>query len=151
MLEFIREENEIVGDKRENGFSGQVRSLDSTGFVAGEIWTFPKRYEVFSQQIGSARVQYIYIEVNGVTKKFFPSTFTKRRTICKEDGTLTTKRVHTMGTAAELFRTAETVAEGMDKLAGKTVKVTKVETIRCLQYGSVQVVNSQIPTIDLVE
>lgn len=150
-IEFEIQRAVLNGDKPETGFTGAVRSLDSTNLEQGDTWTFPEQYDVYSQKVGTAWVQYIFIEVNGNAKKFFPSTFTKRRTVCEEDGTLTTKRVHTEGTAAELYRTAVSVEEGMNLLKGKTVKVTKMVTIRCLQYGSTQVVNTMIPTIDLVE
>lgn len=77
--------------------------------------------------------------------------FTKSRQVFNEDKTPTGERVNTKGTAAELYRQYVTVSEGMDALKGKTVEVTDVETIRTIRYGTSDLMNTQIFTIDLVE
>lgn len=142
---------EAAGDKKIAGFTGAVRSLENLNLEVNDEWTFPTLYDVYDQKIGDNHAQYIFIEVNGNAKKFYPSTFTKSRTIYNEDGSSTEQRVHTEGTAAELFRSAGSVNEAMKLLAGKKVKVTNVKTIRTLRYGTTSLMNATIPTIDLVE
>ena len=141
---------EAAGDKKIAGFTGAVRSLENLNLEVNDEWTFPTSYDVYDQKIGDNHAQYIFIEVNGNAKKFYPSTFTKSRTIYNEDGSSTEQRVHTEGTAAELFRSAGSVNEAMKLLAGKKVKVTDVKTIRTLRYGTTSLTNATIPTIDLV-
>lgn len=142
---------EAAGDKKIAGFTGAVRSLENLNLEVGDEWTFPTSYDVYDQKIGENHAQYIFIDVKGNAKKFYPSTFTKSRTIYNEDGSSTEQRVHTEGTAAELFRSAGSVDEAMKLLAGKKVKVTDVKTVRTLRYGTTSLMNASIPTIDLVE
>lgn len=142
---------EAAGDKKIAGFTGAVRSLENLNLEVNDEWTFPISYDVYDQKIGDNHAQYIFIEVNGNAKKFYPSTFTKSRTIYNEDGTSTEQRVHTEGTAAELFRSAGSVNEAMKLLAGKKVKVTDMKIVRTLRYGTTSLMNATIPTIDLVE
>ena len=142
---------EAAGDKKIAGFTGAVRSLENLNLEVNDEWTFPTSYDVYDQKIGDNHAQYIFIEVNGNAKKFYPSTFTKSRNIYNEDGTSTEQRVHTEGPAAELFRSAGSVNEAMKLLAGKKVKVTDVKIVRTLRYGTTSLMNATIPTIDLVE
>lgn len=140
------------GDKPVTGFSGGVRSLENVALEVGDEFTFPDKYDVFEQKFGESIAQYIWIVLaNGNAKKFYPSTFTKSRAVYNEDGTPTAVRKHTLGTAAEEFRKYGTVNDAMNALAGKRVKVTNIETIRTIRYGTNQVVNTQIPQIDFVE
>lgn len=141
-----------AGDKKVNGFAGAVRSLENLNLEVDDQFTLPENYEVYEQKIGDNKVQYIFIDLgNDNVKKFYPSTFTKSRTVYNEDGTSTGERIHTMGTAAELFRTAGSVVEGMNLLKGKTLKVTEIKTVRTIRYGTTSLMNAQIPTIDLVD
>ncbi len=142
---------EAAGDKKVAGFTGAVRSLENLNLEVGDEWTFPTSYDVYDQKIGENHAQYIFIDVKGNAKKFYPSTFTKSRTIYNEDGSSTEQRVHTEGTASELFRSAGSVDEAMKLLAGKKVKVTDLKTVRTLRYGTTSLMNATIPTIDLVE
>lgn len=142
---------EKQGDVEVANFSGAVRSIENLNIELNDEWTFPETFKVFRQKIGENFAEYIFIEVNGKAKKFYPSTFTKRRVVYNEDKTSTGVSKHTMGTAAELFRSATSVDEGMAKLAGKKVKVTKMEKVRSLHYGTDQLINTFIPTIDLVK
>ena len=142
---------EAAGDKKIAGFTGAVRSLENLNLEVGDEWTFPTSYDVYDQKIGDNHAQDIFIEVNGNAKKFYPSTFTKSRTIYNEDGSSTNQRVHTEGTAAELFRSAGSIDEAMQLLAGKKVKVTDMKTVRTLRYGTTSLMNATIPTIDLAE
>lgn len=142
---------EAAGDKKIAGFTGAVRSLENLNLEVGDEWTFPTSYDVYEQKIGDNRAQYIFIEVKGNAKKFYPSTFTKSRTVYNEDGSSTEQRVYTEGTAAELYRSAGSVNEAMELLAGKKVKVTDMKTVRTLRYGTTSLMNATIPTIDLAE
>ena len=139
------------GDKKVSGFKGAQRSLENVALEKGDRFTFPQSYDVYEQKIGENTVQYVWVEINGNAKKFFPSTFTKSRTIYNEDGTSTGERVHTLGTAADKYREFGTVEEGMKALAGKTVEVSDVQVVRTLRFGTSSVMNTQIPTIDIVE
>lgn len=142
---------EKQGDVQVANFSGAVRSIENLNIELNDEWTFPENFKVYRQKIGTNFAEYIFIEVNGNAKKFYPSTFTKRRVVYNEDGTSTGMSKHTLGTAAEQFRTATDVAEGMAGLAGKKVKVTKMEKIRTLRYGTDQLMDTFIPTIDIVQ
>lgn len=139
------------GDKQVAGFTGSVRSLENLALEKGDKFTMPNDYKVYAQKLGDNEVEYIWVVLqNGNAKKFFPSTFTKSRVRYNEDGTPTTERVHTKGTAAELYRKYVTVKEGMDALKGKTLEVTDIENVRTLRFNTTQLMTSQIPTIDLV-
>lgn len=141
-----------AGDVEITGFSGAVRSLENLGLEVGDEWTFPTKYKVYKQKIGEKNsAEYIFIDINGNAKKFYPSTFTKSRTVYNEDKTTTGNRVHTLGTAADLFRSAGSVDEAMKLLAGKKVKVTDVVTVRTLRFDRTDLMNTTIPTIDLVD
>lgn len=140
------------GDKQVAGFSGGIRSLENVALELNDTFTFSTPYEVFEQKIGDNKVQYTWVTLeNGNAKRFYPSTFTKARTVFNEDGTSTGIRKYTLGTAAEEFRKHGTVEEGMMALAGKKVKVTKIEVISTLRYNGDKLQNTQIPTIDIVE
>ena len=149
---------EKQGAKRVDGFTGAVRSMDNLALEKGDKFTFPMEYEVYEQKFGTGTAQFIFVEIEDkkgkktdTVKQFFPSTFTKRRTVYNEDGTSTGKRVATKGTASELFRSVVDVSEGMDLLKGKTVIVSDIIIVKTLRYGTDQVVEAQIPVIDLVE
>lgn len=142
---------EEQGDKRVAGFSGAVRSAVRS-LEKGDKFKFPDKYEVYERKFGNNTAQFIFVEVgDGNVKIFYPSIFTKSRIIYNEDGTSTGKRVHTTGTAAELFQKAGSVRDGMAALAGKTVVVSDVVEVRTLRYGTTSLMNAQIPTIDLVD
>ena len=139
------------GDKKVTGFTGGVRSLENVALELNDTFTFPDTFEVYEQKIGDNKVQYTWVVLeDGNAKRFYPSTFTKSRTIYNEDGTSTGERKFTLGTAAEEFRKHGSVKEGMQALAGKKVKVTKLDTVRALRFGTTTLMNTQIPTIDFV-
>ena len=140
------------GDQKVAGFKGGVRSLENVALELNDTFTFPTTFDVYEQKIGDNKAQYIWVILeDGNAKRFYPSTFTKSRTIYNEDGTSTGERKFTLGTAAEEFRKHGTIDEGMQALAGKKVKVTKLETVRTLRFGTTSLMNTQIPTIDFVE
>lgn len=141
-----------AGDKKTTGFKGAQRSLENVSLETGDQFTFPTQYEVYEQKIGDNTAQYIWVTLaDGNAKRFYPSTFTKSRTVYNEDGTSTGERKFTIGTAAEEYRKYGTVEDGMKALAGKTVKVSDMEIIRTLRFGTTSLMNTQIPTIDFVE
>lgn len=145
-----------AGDVKVGNFSGAVRSLENPGLELNDEWTFPTEYDVYQQKIGDNSVEYIFVTLtNGNAKKFYPSTFTKSRAIYNEaqNGGLPTntgQRAFTKGSAAELFRQHGSVAEAMAALAGKKVKVTSLDTVRTLRFGTQSLQSTLIPTIDLV-
>ena len=140
------------GDKKVNGFGGAVRSLENLNLEVGDTFTIPEKFDVYEQKFGDNKAQYIFVDLgNDNVKKFYPSTFTKSRTVYEEDGQSTGQRVHTEGSAAELFRTVGSIADGMNLLKGKTLKVTDIKTVRTMRYGTTSLMNAQIPTIDLVD
>ena len=140
------------GDKKVTGFKGGVRSLENVALELNDTFTFPTTFDVYEQKIGDNTAQYIWVILeDGNAKRFYPSTFTKSRTIYNEDGTSTGERKFTLGTAAEEFRKHGTVEEGMQALAGKKVKVIKLEIVRTLRFGTTSLMNTQIPTIDFAE
>lgn len=139
------------GDKKVNGFIGAVRSLENLGLEKGDKFTIPEKFDVYEQKIGDNAVQYIMVELaNGNAKPFYPSTFTKTRTVYNTDGTSTGTRVSTKGSAAEEFRKHGNVQEAMDALRGKTLEVTDIEMIDTLRYGTTSLMKAQIPTIEIV-
>lgn len=140
------------GDKKVTSFKGGVRSLENVALELNDTFTFPTTFDVYEQKIGDNTAQYIWVILeDGNAKRFYPSTFTKSRTIYNEDGSSTGERKFTLGTAAEEFRKHGTVEEGMQALAGKKVKVTKLEIVRTLRFGTTSLMNTQIPTIDFDE
>lgn len=140
------------GDKKVNGFTGAIRSLENLGLEKGDQFTIPEKFDVYEQKLGENAVQYIMVELtNGNAKPFYPSTFTKTRTVYNKDGESTGVRVSTKGSAAELFRTFGNVAEGMNALKGETLKVTDIEEVDTLRYGTTTLMKAQIPTIEIVK
>lgn len=147
-----KQRNLSRGDKKVNGFSGAIRSLEALNLEKGDTFVIPESFEVFEQKIGEGTAQYIFVELaNGNAKPFYPSTMTKRRTIYNEDGTSTGEAVFTTGTAAELFRSFGSVQEGMEALKGKKIVVSDVKTVRTLRFGTASLMNAQIPVLDLVD
>lgn len=133
-------------------FTGAVRSLENNGLEVGDEWIFPTEYKVYEQKFGDAVTQLILIELtNGQCKPFYPSTFTKSRSVVDVEGEPTGERVHTKGTAASFFRESGSVKEAMNRIAGKKVKVTAIDVVKCKHFTQDRIVNAQIPTIDFVD
>lgn len=145
------------GDQKVSGFTGAVRSLENPGLEEGDTWVMPSDPDVYKQKLGDNSVEYIWITLeNGNAKKFYPSTFTKSRSIYEDgvNGSLpknTGVRVHTKGNAAALFQGCSTIAEGMKKLAGRKMKVSKIDIVKTLRFNTSVTQNTQIPTIDFVD
>lgn len=130
----------------------KMRSLDNYDLEIGDEFTIPETFEVLSGKIGDQTVEYIEVKLtNGKTKPLYPSVFTKFRTVYNEDGTSTGKRKWTKGSAADLFRKQEDTYKGMESLKGKTLRVTDIEYVPTLRFGTTVLTKSQIPTIDIIE
>lgn len=137
-------------DKKIDGFTGEIRDVDFTGFTEGTVFTIPENPEVYqSASFG----QYIFcpIENSEEVIQFFPSSFLKNRTPYNEDGTIQGSRVFAGGTAVKKYREHASVAAGMAALAGKKIKVSKVDNVRTKRYNGNDLVTTQIPTFDIVE
>lgn len=153
-LNYEIERTNANGDSFISEFSGAMRQVDLNFLEEGDSWEF-NEIKPRKGMLNGREVQYCFITV---TKKnneqqivqFYPSTFTKSRQIVDENGIPTGTRKHTEGTAAELFRSQPSVQAGMQALLGKKCKVTKAEEIRVLRFGSKEVTNTSILTIDLV-
>ena len=145
---------EARGDKKANGWSGAIRQVENTGLEVGDVLTIPQDFtnRIYEQKFGDNKAEYVLCQLGDTdqVKAFFPSTFTKWRTVYEEDGRSTGVRKITGGTAAELFRTFGTVKDGMEALRGKKIKVTNIEQVRTLRYGTTELMTAQIPTVDLV-
>ena len=51
---------EARGDKKVNGFSGAIRSLENVGLEQGDILTIPDKFtDIYEQKIGDNTAQYI--------------------------------------------------------------------------------------------
>lgn len=157
-LAFEMDRAKAQGDIKLSGFSGAVRSLENPGLELNDTWTFPEKYDVYQQKFQGSdnTVDYVWIELeNGNAKKFYPTSFTKSRSVWEEgqNGAAprnTGVRVNTLGTAADLYRSKATIAEAMGALAGKKVKVSKIDTIKTMRFDNSGLQNTQILTIDLV-
>ena len=139
-----------------NNFSGAVRPVELNNFVEGDVFTFPGEYEIYQMKFGDNPVDFILVEVtNELTegesvKRFFPSTMWKNRIVVDEKGKMV-GRAHTEGTLAQHFQNFGSVQDAMEDVAGKKVKITKVNTIKTLRYGTDEIVYATMLTIDLVE
>lgn len=140
------------GDKKVNGFSGEIRSLENLGLEVGDTFTIPETFDIYEQKIGENSAQYIFVTLsNGNVKPFYPSTFTKRRTVYNEDGTSTGEFKYTLGSAAELYRSKGSVQAGMEALKGLSLTVSNIDLVPTLRYGTTSMMKAQIPTIDIVK
>lgn len=145
---------EAQGAKRIQSFSGAIVDINNASFDKGDIIEIPESFEVYEQPVGTNKVQFIFVKVqnNNIesVKKLYPTTFTKSRSIANEDGTLTGERISTKGTAVDLYRSYGTVADAMEALKGKKIQVTDILSVRVLRFGTTQVMNTNILTLDLI-
>lgn len=135
-----------------NQFTKAIRDVELNNLEKGDVFTIPTEFDVQSQKIGENTAEFIFVEVaGGNVKRFFPSTFSKMRTIHNEDGTSTGQRVFTTGKAAEDFRKYGTVQEGMENLKGKKLIITDMKPVRCLRYGTTTMNTEYVPVIDYAQ
>lgn len=132
-----------------SSFSGEIRNLDSMPLAKGDSFVIPNTFEVFpSKRFNNA--EYILVTCdNGKIVQFFPSIFTKQRTIANDDMTYTDQVVRTSGTATELFNNSTDVDSGMNSLKGKKIVVSDMHEVQTLNYDRNRLVKAQIPVLDL--
>lgn len=132
-----------------NGFTGAVKDLDLVTLELNDEFTLPMDYKVRKGEFG----EYFFIKTDNTNKEleFYPSIFTRSRQVFNEDLTPTGVRKHTMGSAAEQFRNHATVAEAMADLAGHTIKVSAIETIRSKRYDRNELQDVRIMTLDVIK
>lgn len=140
------------GDKKVAKWEGGVRSLDLQAFEKGDTFIIPENPDIYETKVGDRKVQYIFVEVqSGAFKKFYPSTMTKSRQVYNENLTPTGERVHTTGSAAEVFQNCGTVEEGMQKLANRKLIISDIQIIRSIRFDRPELQNVQMPVIDFAD
>ncbi|MGI6218334.1 MAG: hypothetical protein ACOYJE_00485 [Bacteroidaceae bacterium] len=146
----IEEKRQLAyGAKKINKFTTAVRPLDNTGLEVGDVFQIPENYTVFERMFGTNKAQYILVEVGtDNAKPFYPSTFSKSRRVYNEDGTPTTERVTVKGTAVDEFQKYGDVNTAMESMKGKWIKVSDMEEVRTVQFGTTNLTYAQIPTLD---
>ena len=118
------------GTKRVSGFSGGIPG-EPCGFELGDTFTIPTQFQVYEEKIGECANQFIFVEtVNGNIKKFYPSQLSRIVSIYNSDGLPTGCKIYADGTASQLYRQFGTVADGMNALKGKTIRVTDIVKVQ---------------------
>ena len=135
-----------------DGFSKQVRGIESNSLAVGDEFTIPQNPEVYSMTLGSGTAEFIVVETkNGICKRFFPSVFYKNGFVLDKDGIITGERVASSGKVCEDARNCQTVAEAMEKLGGKKLKVTNVNYVRISsRFDSRGYTDTGFPVIEYV-
>ena len=135
-----------------DGFTKQMRSIDSTSLEVNDEFTIPEKPEVYSMTLGSGTAEFIVVETkNGICKRFFPSVFYKNGFVLGKDGIMTGERVASSGKVCEDARNCQTVAEAMKKLGGKKIKVTNMNYVRISsRYDSRGYTDTGFPVIEYV-
>ena len=142
------------------GFTGAVRSLENAGLELNDVIVVPDNYvfegegrNTFVQTFGTNDVPFVICKLDGTdqVKRFFPSTFTKRRRVYDDNKQPTAKFVWTLGTAAEKYRSFTSVKDAMEALKGKKIKVTKLETFKTMRYDRPELMDCQILTLDFID
>lgn len=144
---------EAGGAKKIASFVGAMRDVDLQTLAKGMKFKYEGTEQVYEQDFNGNKTQFVLLPVNGDVNNvipFYPSTFWKSRAEVNEDGTFTGNRPHTTGTAAETFRACGTVAEGMNAIKGREFVIADMKQVKCLRYGTTQVVTANIPVIDFV-
>lgn len=118
------------GTKRVSGFSGCIPE-EPCGFELGDTFTIPTQFQVYEEKIGACTNQFIFVEtVNGNIKKLYPSQLSRIVSIYNSDGSPTGCKIYADGTASQLYRQFGTVADGMNALKGKTIRVTDIVKVQ---------------------
>lgn len=150
-----------------NGFSGSVRSLESNTFEPEDLIIFPKTYTIKKNCLNPTAaekdrrwLEYCFVGIvhkdgTKTIRKFYPTTFTKYRIAVNADASpITTGDAvrRQKGTAVDEFQKHGTIPEAMAAFNGKVVKVSAVEEINVLKYGSLtDVQHTQMCQLDLQE
>lgn len=118
------------GIKRVSGFSGGIPG-EPCGFELGDTFTVPTQFEVYEERIGEYTNQFIFVEtVNGDIRKLYPSQLSRIVSVYDIDGTPIGSKMIANGTASQLYRQFGTVADGMNALKGKTIRVTDIVKVQ---------------------
>ena len=135
-----------------DGFTKQMRGIESTSLEVGDEFTIPQKPDVYSMTLGSGTAEFIVVETkNGICKRFFPSVFYKSGNVLGKDGIITGERVSSSGRVCEDARNCQTVAEAMEKLGGKKLKVTNVNYVRISsRFDSRGYTDTGFPVIEYV-
>lgn len=142
------------GAEKMEKFSGAVRQVENVGLNKGDTFVIPKTYDVYRRKFGNNYAEFIMVKFNNNEndyRPFYPSTFTKSRTIYNEDKTSTGQRIHTDGTAAKHFQDFGDVQAAMDSIKGKKIVVSDIRQVRTMRFGMTELMMAQIPTLDFVE
>ena len=135
-----------------DGFTKQMRGIESTSLEVGDEFTIPQKPDVYSMTLGSGTAEFIVVETkNGICKRFFPSVFYKSGNVLGKNGIITGERVASSGRVCEDARNCQTVAEAMEKLGGKKLKVTNVNYVRISsRFDSRGYTDTGFPVIEYV-
>ena len=135
-----------------DGFTKQMRSIESASLEIGDEFTIPQKPDVYSMTLGSGTAEFVVVETkNGICKRFFPSVFYKNGFVLGENGIMTGERVASSGKVCEDARNCQTVAEAMQKLGGKKVKVTNMNYVRISsRFDSRGYTDTGFPVIEYV-
>lgn len=138
-------------------FPGEMRDAEIVTFKEGDVFTIPEQFDILGIKLAGSEdpVPFILVETDGkdgkgFAKRFFPSTFWKSRTVYTKDKVPTDKHVSVNGTAVDFVHQYTTVEEAMNALKGKKLKISKMTSVVTLSFRG-NLVNTNIPTIDLVE
>ena len=145
-----REENTSVGV----GFTPKkfIKGDDNISFEKEDTFTMPREYnQVFHQQIGKYFAEYIIVDVNGVGKRLYTSAFYKNVRVYDKDCLATGQSVSASGTAVAEFQKYDTVASGMQALAGKTLRIANIQRVTTKRFGQMEIMSTPVMTIDIVE
>lgn len=155
MGNFARESARLVagGAVEQQSFSGAMRDVELNTLQKGMKLKYEGTEKVYKRTFNGNPAECCLLAVNGDVNnmiEFYPSVFWKSRAEVREDGTLTGNRIHTTGTAADAFRACATVQEGMNAIKGREIVIADMKPVKCLRYGSTEVVTANIPVIDFV-
>ena len=148
-----------------------VRSMEFNALEVGDVLTFPSEYQVLknarlsrpaTSTTNAVSAEYIVVpNQNGSPRAIYPGMFMKSQRIVEEvDGQIVNVEgndsdiyLRSKGTAVDLFQTKDDVAEAMNLLKGKTIRVDNREVRKVRGFGdrSNEMVDSTAYTFNLVE
>lgn len=142
-----------------SSFTKEVRDVELNNFEVGDVFTIPETFEVRQQKFGGNTTEYIFVDVNGNAKRFYPSVMWKRRQRYTEEKSAdgksipvpTGEYIHTTGKVAEDFRKFGTVQNAMESLKGKAIKIAGVTPVNTLRYGTTTLTTSNIFQIEYAD
>lgn len=140
-------------EKMEN-FSGAVRQVENVGLNKGDTFVIPEIFDVYRRKFGVKYAEFIMVKFNDNEndyRPFYPSSFTKSRTIYNEDKSSTGQRAYADGTAAKYFQDFGDVQTAMNSMKGKKIVVSDVRQVRTMRYDVPELMTTNIPTFDFVE